>query len=432
MTTAAPISAPRVAVIHPRLDGHGGLEKYGVYVIRALVERLGPGVVDVVSEHVVDPERVARAFNVRLDGVRFVHDSRCNPVLPTQGGLGARVERSKLLRAYEQLTGRYDFIIGQTVNLPYRSGARRSVLLCHFPVVRGQRVRPEVPYRGIAALTTSAGREQSDIRARLDSWTRIVSNSAFTAGWVKQYWARDSTVINPPIELPDLAAVPGPAASEQIKERWIVGAGFFGKPDEAAGQQWSYKRQELLIKSFKHLCDSGLSGWELHLAGHVLPPTPDVWGYVHSLQASAAGYPVFLHPDCPHSELMDLFRRGAIFWHATGYGIDPAAAPERLEHFGMSTVEAMGWGVVPVVIGLGGQPEIVEHDRSGFLWSTPEEMEQVTAGLIEDPARRQSFARAARTRAEDFGLDHFHRRLSRLLDEELAALRGARSALCTS
>lgn len=399
---------PRVAFIQPRLDGHGGLEKFGVYVIQQLAEKVQ---LDVISEHDVDLSRVERAFGVRLDRPRFVCDPRCNPVMPTGGSLSARAEWKRLRQGYSDLTSAYDLVIGQTVGLPFRSAARRSVLLCHFPVVRRQRVDPSVPHTGLASLLSSAGREQRDIRGRLDSWSHVVSNSDYTREWVRNYWHRESSLLFPPIELPQ-------APEQNCKTNSIIGVAYFspGEPGEDMG----HKRQEVLIDAFKALYDDGLRGWELRLAGHVLPPTPEAHAYVDGLRRRCDGYPIHLHTDCPHSELLDIYRKGSIFWHATGYGVDAETRPERCEPFGMTTVEAMGWGCVPVVINLGGQREIVQHELSGYRWDTLEQLKAHTLRLIQEPELRAALAVKAVERSHDFGLPRFRREVEKLLDEELS------------
>src|SRR5260370_621248 len=80
----------------------------------------------------------------------------------------------------------------------------------------------------------------------------------------------------------------------------------------------------------------------------------------------------------------ELNGQSAIYWHAAGLGNDDAAHPEQTEHFGITTVEAMAAGCVPVVINKAGQRETVEHGVSGFLWDTPDELQRYTARLIED------------------------------------------------
>jgi len=408
-------ATPRIAVVQPRLDGQGGLEKYGAFVIETLSQ---DGLVDVIMEHEVDLERVERAFGVRLDRARFICDQRCSPVMPKGGGLSSRLAQGRAARDFAAMTAPYDLVFGQTIGLPYRSAARRNVLLVHFPVVRKDKIDRSIP-NSWRMLLSGEGREQRAIRARLGSWDTVVCNSQFTRYWIDQYWDRTAQVVNPPIELPE-------APDLSAKRNWIVGVGFFSRPAGDPPEPWSYKRQELLIDTFRELCRDGLTGWELHLAGHVLPPTPIVHAYVSELRARADNLPVFLHPDCSHNELLSLYRHGSIYWHATGYGVDEQQDPQHVEHFGMVTAEAMGWGCVPVVINKGGQPEIVEHGRSGYLWDTLEELRETTSTLTANPESLQGLRAGAIARSQAFGLGRFRQQIRSVVKAELAAMSGAR------
>jgi glycosyltransferase involved in cell wall biosynthesis len=57
--------------------------------------------------------------------------------------------------------------------------------------------------------------------------------------------------------------------------------------------------------------------------------------------------------------------------------------PERAEHFGIATLEAMAFGCVPIVIRAGGQSEIVEDGRSGFLCSDTDELKKITGHVVK-------------------------------------------------
>ncbi len=404
----------RIGVLQPRLDGRGGLEKYCVYFVQVLAERAE---VDLVTVQEVDRSRLEKAFNVSLDKPQLKVDPRCWPLPPTGGRIQRTYEQWRGCRDYAELSNAYDLAVGHAMDLPWASGARRSALICHFPMVRRHRLDPQIPATGWRSLLTSSGREQREIRHRVNSWSRIIVSSEFARKWVGIYWQRDAEIINPPIEQPDR-----PDLSQ--KKNWIVGAGYFARPSEP-GDPWSFKRQELLIDTFRDLCDRGLRGWELHLAGHLMLPSPDAEQYLDELRARAPGYPIFLHPNCPHSELLDLYRHGSIFWHAVGYGLDQEQNPERTEHFGMVTAEAMGYGCVPVVVNMGGQPEIVERGRSGELWNTPEECCEITHRLTSQPEALRTLAEGAVRRAGYFSVDRFRQRVHTFLDEELRILRSA-------
>ena len=114
-----------------------------------------------------------------------------------------------------------------------------------------------------------------------------------------------------------------------------------------------------------------------------------------------------LHPDASGAELRDLYGRASIFWHAAGLGEDPERHPDRYEHFGITTVEAMSAGAVPVVIDAAGQVEIVEQGASGYRFAGLDGLVTHTERLIADPAWRATLSAAAERRARDFGWDAF-------------------------
>ena len=80
-----------------------------------------------------------------------------------------------------------------------------------------------------------------------------------------------------------------------------------------------------------------------------------------------------------------LYGKSSIYWHATGYGEDN---PKKFEHFGISTVEAMAAECIPVVINLGGQPEIVEQSVNGFLWNSIPELKKFSLKLVNTKSVR--------------------------------------------
>jgi len=78
------------------------------------------------------------------------------------------------------------------------------------------------------------------------------------------------------------------------------------------------------------------------------------------------------------------------------------------EHFGITIVEAMSAGCVPIVHDSGGPKEIVSEEI-GFRWQSIEEI----PGLI-DEASNMSPSAAARLRAQDFRFETFEKKLSEI------------------
>jgi glycosyltransferase involved in cell wall biosynthesis len=133
-----------------------------------------------------------------------------------------------------------------------------------------------------------------------------------------------------------------------------------------------------MIVAFRDLLDKGaLDGWSYATAGG-LRDDPDERVYFERVRRAAADSSVQVLPNLERERLLDLYGEAKVFWHAAGLGEDEEARPEWTEHFGIVTVEAMAAGCVPVVIRKGGQPEIVEHGVSGFLWDTLGELKEST------------------------------------------------------
>jgi N-acetyl-alpha-D-glucosaminyl L-malate synthase BshA len=76
----------------------------------------------------------------------------------------------------------------------------------------------------------------------------------------------------------------------------------------------------------------------------------------------------------------------------------------RAESFGLSALEAMACGVPVVAPHVGGLPEVVEHEKTGFLFPVSSSSLAVdfAVALLQDPKAHASMRRAARKRARSF------------------------------
>ena len=223
--------------------------------------------------------------------------------------------------------------------------------------------------------------------------------SRYVAHWVRKSWGLEGEILYPPVDVSDLQ--PGK------KRPIILSVGrFFPHSHE--------KKFPEMIQAFAALSRQDLAGWELHLAGGVAQDSLSQ-DYYRRVQHLAEGLPVVLHPNVEYEKLRQLYSQATLYWHATGYGENEAHHPERFEHFGITPVEAMAAGCVPIVLGRGGLPEIVEHDKSGFLWNTLDELKQYTVAAIADPALLSRLRAGAVGRAERFSEEQFADRLLKLV-----------------
>lgn len=287
--------------------------------------------------------------------------------LPLDGmSLEPDLRPSSLFREIADVAAWHPRVIVQATEVPRLRSLRGAYLVCEFPFQR--RLGP-------------------GSRLRLRLFRSVVANSAYTARWIERRWGRKAQVLHPPVfPIPPLE-----------KQPWIVAVGRF------AGGGRS-KRQVEMIEVFRTLSQPG---WELHLVGTAQDPE-----YVRRATEAARGLPVVFHLDASRAELEEVCGAASLFWHFTGVGEDPEAAPERMEHFGIATAEAMSAGAVPVVVARGGQPEIV--GEAGVLWETLEECAEATRRLCEDDALRVRLGEAARQRAEGFAFPRFAERAREL------------------
>ncbi|WP_334140528.1 glycosyltransferase, partial [Methanothrix soehngenii] len=120
-------------------------------------------------------------------------------------------------------------------------------------------------------------------------------------------------------------------------------------------------------------------------------------------------------------EIKQLYSKASIFWHACGLNeIDP----RLIEHFGMTTVEAMQNYCVPVAIDGGGQREIVEHGISGFRFTSKEELKSYTLKLINDDCLQEKMAKNAYNRSKKFTKEEFEKKALEFFSDIENRLRG--------
>jgi glycosyltransferase involved in cell wall biosynthesis len=226
----------------------------------------------------------------------------------------------------------------------------------------------------------------------LDHYERVLANSEYTRSWVRRLWGVEAEVLFPPIRVQDLR--PGP------KQRRILTVGRF-----IARRVGHSKKQLEQVRAFGHMVGRGsMDGWELHVVGGC---EPSQRSYLAEVERAAEGLPVHVHANAPRPMVEELFATSSIFWVATGLGEDEEKAPWLFEHFGITTVEAMAAGCVPVVIDKAGQREIVRHGTDGYRWTTLGELEALTRRLAGDDELRGRLAAAAVERAGAFSEEAF-------------------------
>jgi len=353
----------KLGIFDPYLDTIGGGERYCLSLAEIFLKE--GYLVDVFWKDSLLKEKLIQRFGLDIEKINFVDYS------PVKNSF---LKRRKFEKKYDCL-----FYVSDG-SVPFMFGKNNFL---HF----------QVPFANVL-------RKSVVNSVKLKTIKKVICNSNFTKSFIDSGLTTNSLVVYPPVDIKPLKPLK--------KENIIISVGRFS-------QLLQGKRQDVLVDVFKDLVDNGLKGWQLILAGG-----SDVGGkeYVEGLKKAAEGCPIKIIESPPFSILLELYGKAKIFWTASGYGIDEKKNPEKVEHFGMSTVEAMAAGCVPVVMAKGGQKEIIKESENGFLWLEKEELIRKTLEIANDEKLTKKLSENAILRSEAFSKEKFAEKIHLLFENE--------------
>lgn len=359
----------KIGIFDPYLDDLGGGEKYMVALAGCLAKNHK---VVIFWDNEKDLKGLKERFLLDLSGIK----------------LGKNIFSSKVNLAQRLLATReFDAIfVLSDGSIPLVFSKK---LFIHFQ-------QPMSHIRSLALKT----------KLKLGKVTGIFCNSKFTKSYIDKTFGTESRTIYPPVEF---------YPKKVKKENIILNVGRLRVRDLTmdGAPIGDFKKQSVIVEVFKEMVKDGLTGWKFVLAISVKEEDKEAFEKIQSL---AEGAPIEFIVNKNNKALWDIYNKAKIYWHATGFGEDILNHPEYTEHFGISTVEAMGAGAVPVVINAGGQPEIVTDSENGFLWDTLSELKKKTNMLIDDPKLLAKLAKSAQERSKTFAGDRFCKDIYELLE----------------
>ncbi len=291
----------------------------------------------------------------------------------------------------------YFVALGNEVTPPVSGLGRFNIYMCQFPF----------------PAPSSMLRERGPLA---DTYDEVFVNSEFSAVAFSAANAslkrrpQVAKVVHPPCGTPEHVLTPLETSTIRI-----VSVGRFFRGGHT-------KRHDVLIKAFREVVGSHPHGrnLELHLVGTAMQQW-DSRAYLAELADLARGVSVEFHVNAPGPLVRRLLSTSHIYWHGAGFGVDERRHPERLEHFGIAIVEAMGGGCIPVAYGAGGPLEIITAGENGRLYRSRPELVETTRELIAAIATGsdayQAMRRAAWERARQFSDERFAARVLGLLSE---------------
>lgn len=347
----------KIAIYNPYLNTLGGGEKY---------------VLDIASFFLKDKDQVnlfwsdnqflskiKERYNLNLKGINFLPNIFQNK--------SQKINRLRKLATY-------DYLFYVTDGSLFYSLAKKNLLIIQSPA--------HIPPKNFIN------------NLKFKSWQKILCYSEYIKKYILQKWQLPTYVLPPAVAVEQFQ--PGK------KENLILSVGRFSK-------SLHNKKQDRLVNIFKKL-SLKVKNYRLVLAGGLMDQDKN---YFLSLKELTKGYQIELFPNLEFRKLQDLYGKAKIYWHAAGFLEDLNKFPERAEHFGISTVEAMAAGCVPIVYRAGGQLEIVKENKNGYFWETENELINKTIKVINQDNR--NLANQGRIKSQEYKKENFNLRLKQIL-----------------
>ena len=354
----------RIGIFDPYLDDLGGGEKYMLSLAEYLSKEHDVYVFWNVKE---DFAKISERFSIDLSKIRLADNIFASKI-------------SLLKRLIE--TKKFDVIIVLSDGSIPLSLSKKLFIHIQQPIKMGLKNIKD--------------------KFKISRVNKVFCNSFYSKSYIDKCFGVNSLVIYPPVEI---------KAKNVKKQNVILHVGRFRPKDVISGAE-DYKKQGIMTEIFKEMVKSGLKNWKFILAVSIRKGEEALF---EALKKKTENLPIEFLVNETNDKLWDIYSIAKIYWHASGYGEDLIKHPEYAEHFGISTVEAMGSGAVPVAINCGGQKEIIENGKNGFLWNDLEELKDKTNNLINNPKLLEQFSVEAVKRASIYNRQNFCSKIHELI-----------------
>ncbi len=295
--------------------------------------------------------------------------------------LGYKQLRKKL----DKMVGEFDLFINSAYGRLIAPNGIKSIHIIHFPDKSYKAVFP--------------GKKGEQKRLEyLDSYDLFLCNSMFTSEWFKKIWGSSAKILNPPITMKQIED-----GELQQKENIILAVDRL-VPD---------KKVDVMIEAFIRLKEEEPNDYRLVIIGNT--DSREI-GYYNFLKKEINGHAdIEIKTHVKSQELIQFYKKAKIFWHAKGYKVEDNN-PLEMEHFGMTTVEAMTNGAVPIVINKAGQKEIVLHGENGYKWDTMDQLISFTKELIDNSQKMHQMQSKAIKSTEQYLMPEFKNKVDNYIN----------------
>lgn len=237
-----------------------------------------------------------------------------------------------------EFTKKFDIFINSTFQSNLESKANKSYYIVSFP-------------------------HKSITKEVLDSY-EFIYNSDYTSKWSKLYWGNHSSQLIYPLG----SIHTNDSMISENKEKIILSIGRFFKYGHS-------KNQHIIAKAFSNMVKTSVNkNWKLVLIGSINKNNLEDLTYFHEIENLLKDTNYEIITDATRDSLESYCKKASIYVHATGVGVNEIKYPEKLEHFGITPIEAMTFGCFPIVYKYGGPAEILTKLNFGETFSDTEDL----------------------------------------------------------
>ncbi|WP_067782008.1 glycosyltransferase family 4 protein [Actinomyces vulturis] len=381
----------KALILSNNLTNRGGAERYCIYLAKGLENAGFHPIIATMEECIIENES-------KYNGLTLNNTTHIK--IPTYPKVGPRAVNNlyqdifteKFLRKINA-----DLFINVSSYSNISGTGQKNIYIVHFP----QRILPPVEgnirtkyIKGMHLLRKGLHRNKDFF----ETYDLILANSHFTKSYINERWGVISEVLEPPCLFPS-------TTEKSSRRNAILNVGRF----EVIKKNIPHKSQHELINAFRNFKDIDCNGYELWLAGTA---KGEGFSYLKHLEDLTEGLPVKFFPNASFSQLQSLYKNARFYWHAQGFNADIDNYPETQEHFGMTTVEAMGYGLIPCVINTAGPHEVTQNISPLLQWSTLDELVDNTIRLSKLPSSSlRQLREQVQKRAHTYDPEHFEEKL---------------------
>lgn len=298
-----------------------------------------------------------------------------------------RLDSFKFQLSINKFTKNYDLFFYCSKGM-LTGNAKKNIAIIHFPMDKKESFPTYKKYPFLKFIA-----KKTDLNY-INKYDYFIPNSNFTKYWLQQKWNIEDNKIQ--VLYPPVTKIK--KTKEKQKDKILI-CSRIEKSKKIDKLIYAYTKSNFLSKNTK-----------LIIAGSTKNESPEYVKYLQNINPSVE---FIFNPS--REKIEDLYASSYIFWHAKGY---EELDPYQMEHFGITTVEAMSAKCIPIVINKGGQTEIVT-DESGFKWNNLDELIKYTEEIYSGKLDISSMQKNCIERSNLYSKENYQKKLLTFIQQNI-------------